>query len=353
MEQISSTHYKIIDILKGICILWVIMLHAIPSGGRIYKLLLMPFYAQLTIPFFMTLSGFTYALSFEKHRNWYSLSNLWRKVKRFIFPFVPALILEVIVMGKPENILTWLLAGGYQMPGSYYVILMIQLVVFFPLIYSFYYHLHTKNNCSWILGILVVFILQCLYELLTYLIDLNVQIYRLLIFRYFIFLYMGIALYKAQKENKIFWKSMVKLLPFGFLYIFFVGYMNWQPEVLFRYPTWYRSAAPVIFWVAPIIAYFIADGNLITNRLETHEARCFISDKVQLLGQASYHIYIVQMLWFGLIIFHVNSDSWRKLIICVISMVVCSVVGVIYFYVHHWCHSRITRKISRAKNQDK
>ena len=33
MEQASSRHYKVIDILKGICILWVIMLHAIPAGG--------------------------------------------------------------------------------------------------------------------------------------------------------------------------------------------------------------------------------------------------------------------------------------------------------------------------------
>lgn len=212
VKQKSVKHYKIIDILKGVCIMWVIMLHAIPAGGGIYKLLLMPFYAQLTIPFFMILSGFTYTLSFEKHGNWYSLSNLWRKVKRFIFPFVPALILEVIVMGKPENILTWLLSGGYQMPGSYYVILMIQLVVFFPLIYAFYNHLHTKNNRSWIFGLITAFIMQCLYELLTYLIDLNVQIYRLLIFRYFIFLYMGIVLYKAQKENKIYWKGMVKFL---------------------------------------------------------------------------------------------------------------------------------------------
>ena len=336
MKQKSVKHYKIIDILKGVCIMWVIMLHAIPAGGGIYKLLLMPFYAQLTIPFFMILSGFTYTLSFEKHGNWYSLSNLWRKVKRFIFPFVPALILEVIVMGKPENILTWLLSGGYQMPGSYYVILMIQLVVFFPLIYAFYNHLHTKNNRSWIFGLITAFIMQCLYELLTYLIDLNVQIYRLLIFRYFIFLYMGIVLYKAQKENKIYWKGMVKFLPLGFLYIFLVGYMNWQPEVLFRYPTWYRSAAPVIFWVAPITAYIIGNSNLLISRLENGKIYRFISDKIQLLGQASYHIYLVQMLWFGLIVSHMNTVSWRKLVICVISMVICAAVGVIYYYVNRW-----------------
>ena len=33
MEEKVGGHYIIIDILKGICILWVIMLHAIPAGG--------------------------------------------------------------------------------------------------------------------------------------------------------------------------------------------------------------------------------------------------------------------------------------------------------------------------------
>lgn len=219
MEQKSVERYKTIDTLKGICILWVIMLHAIPGGGSMHKLLLMPFYAQLTIPFFMIVSGFTYTLSFEKHRNWYSRFNLWSKIERFIFPFIPALILEVLLMGKPDSILVWLFSGGYQMPGSYYVILMIQLVLLFPCIYVFYNWLHVKNTFKWIFGIVATFILQCLYELFTYLIDLDVQIYRLLIFRYFIFLYIGVVLYKVQQESKICWKSMIKLLPLGFIYI--------------------------------------------------------------------------------------------------------------------------------------
>ena len=314
-----------------------------PCGGGIYKLLLMPFYAQLTIPFFMTVSGFTYTLSYERHRNWYALSNLWRKLKRFIVPFIPALALEMIILGKPDNVLTWLLSGGYQMPGSYYVILMLQLVFLFPFIYALYNQLHEKKKLFWILEIIAVLLLQCLYELLTYLIDLDVQIYRLLIFRYVIFLYMGIVLYKAQNENHIYWKSMIKLLPIGFSYIFLMGYMNWQPEILFRYPTWYRSAAPVIFWVAPISAYIIGNGNMIINRMENHRLWRFISEKIQLVGRASYHIYIVQMLWFGLIISHINTGSWRKLIICAVSMVICSVVGVVYYH--------INREISRMLNR--
>lgn len=349
---LSGRYYKIIDILKGICILWVIMLHAIPAGEKIYKFLLMPFYAQLTIPFFMVISGFTNTLSYEKYENWYTFSKLWKKVKRFVIPFIPALVLELFVLGRPENLMIWLLQGGYQMPGSYYIIIMIQLVLLFPCIYAFYYQLHVKRKLPWIFGIVVVFGFQCVYELFTYLIDLDVQIYRLLIFRYCVFLYAGIVLYKVKKEHKIFWKGTVKFLPFGFLYIFLVGYMNWQPEILFRYSTWYRSAAPVICWVAPIAAYLIENGDAIVSTLKSDKVWNFISEKVQLIGQASYHIYIVQMLWFGLIVSHINTNSWKKMVICIISMFICSVLGVIYYHINKYIEETFfkgTRTKSLAK----
>lgn len=290
----------------------------------------MPFYAQLTIPFFMIISGFTYALSFEKQNHWYVPSRLWKKVKRFIFPFLPALIIELIILGKPQKIATWLLSGGYQMPGSYYVILMIQLVMLFPLIYEFYNQLHVKRDCSLLTGISVAIILQCGYELLTLLIDLDISIYRLLIFRYFVFLYVGVAIFKAKKEKKEYWEEMRKLLPLGFLYIFFVGYLNWQPDIIFRYSTWYRSAAPVVFWTGPIATYLIENDYKITSWIKTNRICNIISEKIQLIGKASYHIYIVQMLWFGLIISHIDTKSWRKLVVCVVSITVCSVVGILY-----------------------
>ena len=219
MESKQICRLKIIDVMKGVCILWVIMMHAIPAGGRTYKLLLMPFYAQLTIPFFMTISGFNYTSSYEKCERWYSSSNLWRKCKRFILPYVPALLLEVLILGWPENTLTWLLSGGYEMPGSYYVILMLQLLFLFPIICWCYKWL---EKCSWITGLVIAFAFQCAYEVFTYFINLKVEIYRLLIFRYVIFLYMGIVLYRKHKNNNDNWRSMMNVLPIGFIYIFWL-----------------------------------------------------------------------------------------------------------------------------------
>lgn len=104
----DSSHYEIIDLIKGICAIFMIMLHAIPGETPLHKLLLMPFHAQLTIPFFMIISGFNWTGSVEKTQKWYSCSNLFRKVKRVVLPYLPALIIEIIFLGWPGNIFTWL-----------------------------------------------------------------------------------------------------------------------------------------------------------------------------------------------------------------------------------------------------
>lgn len=339
MESKQICHLKIIDAMKGVCTVWVIMMHAIPTGEDAYKFLLMPFYAQLTIPFFMTISGFTYTLSYEKSKKWYSFSGLWRKGKRFLLPYVPALLLEVLILGWPENTLTWLLSGGYKMPGSYYVILMLQLLLLFPVIYWCYKWL---ERCSWLTGLAIVFAFQCVYEAFTYFIDLKVEIYRLLIFRYVIFLYMGVVLYQNYKNKNDNCRSLMKAMPIGFIYIFSVGYLNWQPSVLFRYPTWYRSAAPVCFWVVPILAVIFANGNSILEGVEKYPFLRRISNVVQLLGKASYHVYIVQMLWFGIVVSGINTSSWRQLVFCMASLVVCLLLGIEYYYIFQ-------RKVSLSK----
>lgn len=101
--------------------------------------------------------------------------------------------------------------------------------------------------------------------------------------------------------------------------------------MIFRYPTWYRSAAPVCFWVVPILAVMIANENLFLEKIETHSFLRRISNVVRLLGKASYHIYIVQMLWFGIIVSGINTSSWRQLVFCVFSLVVCSLLGIVYY----------------------
>ena len=328
--DLKTSHYAVLDVVKGFCAVFVIMLHSIPGGGTLNRLLLMPFYAQLTIPFFMMVSGFTWDASAEKRLHWYTKGNLFGKCKRMLLPYLPALLLELVLLGLPDNPLVWLASGGYQMPGSYYVILMLQLIVLFPAVRKFY-EWNTAKGGSWAAGLAWVFAFQCLYEAATYMTDLSIGVYRLLIFRYVIFLYAGICLRRMYITRTFAWRQLRRMIPFGALFILAVGYLNWQPTVLFRYSTWYRSSAPTVLWAMPLLAYALFRYERLSEKLESAAIGRWLTKTLQLCGKASYHIYIVQMLWFGLAISHLNTASYRQLIVFLVSVPVCCVVGWLYY----------------------
>lgn len=304
-------------------------------------MLLMPFYAQLTIPFFMTLTGFVYAASYEREGNWWNLRNIKKKCLRLIPPFVPALIIELLIEGPPEKPVKWLLSGGYAYPGSYYVILMLELLAIFPFIEMLGERSVKRNTRNaWMIGLSEVFIGQCAYELFTYLLELSGGIYRLLVFRYVIFIYGGVVIYKyysrersnnTELKKEIPWKEMIKTMPVGFIFIIVVGYLGYQPQVLFRYDTWFRSSAPTAFWVIPIIAFLIAHKDSVCSCMEGTRMGKKAADILAICGRASYHIYIVQMLWFGIVVPKMDTESWRKLPIFAVSVMVCGVCGVLYY----------------------
>lgn len=297
-------------------------------GGGGYKILLMPFTAQLTIPFFMTITGFTYATSYEKHGGYWSIQILARKVKRILLPLIPVLILELLVIGIPENIGYWVASGGYQMPGSYYTILLLQLLLVYPAI-----KIAVDKTGAWWHGIIGAFIFHILYEILTYVLDLDVAIYRLLVFRYIIFLYGGALIYKHRDKLKsIKLKMLIPSLLIGVAFITVIGYVGFQPSVIFRYPTWYRSSAPVAFWVLPIMVFLMGNQDAISKRLTNAKLINKSCELIALIGKASYQVYLVQMLWFGMVIIHFDGRSWRKIIICVVSWVIAGLGGIAYYY---------------------
>ena len=136
----------IIDILKGICIIFIILDHYTNWGHELRLLLLFPYWITMAVPILMIISGYVYSLSFKHHsintfKDAYHYKFVISKCIRYIIPFLIAYLLELAISaydnGLQNIIVPWingLFTGGWG-PGSYYYPIMLQFVFIFPIIY--------------------------------------------------------------------------------------------------------------------------------------------------------------------------------------------------------------------------
>ena len=142
--DILGERIKFLDVLKGICIIMVIVSHYAWSETE-RLIFLFPFWIDMAVPIFMLISGYVYAISIDKNRIYqmedaYRFSFICKKVVRYTIPFGIAFLLEMImytIAGSGYNLVSAVITfiDGGRGPGSYYYPIMIQLIFIFPLIY--------------------------------------------------------------------------------------------------------------------------------------------------------------------------------------------------------------------------
>lgn len=130
-----------VDILKGVCIILVIINHS-GWGGAEQESVLFSYVVNMAVPTFMFLSGYVGAMtSFNRYKQ----SIILKKVTRFTVPFIIVYVVEISILCYTKN---WTLGEGFISiltggigPGSYYYPLTIQFIFVFPAIYRV-----VKNN---------------------------------------------------------------------------------------------------------------------------------------------------------------------------------------------------------------
>ena len=138
---------KGIDYSKAFAIISVLILHLyLPE--EIDKKYLLHLYTAIGVPIFMIVSGHNYTLSFElNNKVWFSRNNIYKKLKRIIFPYIYIILLELILIFKLEKLEKYrtrealvnefLIEGGIG-PGGYYSPTVIQIIlIYFPLLLIF------------------------------------------------------------------------------------------------------------------------------------------------------------------------------------------------------------------------
>ena len=329
METLNRNHF--IDVLKGICIIFVVFTHASWTTEQNLKLLF-PFWIDMAVPFFMLVSGYVYTKSFQKNEietldSAYNKKYLLKNLIRYTIPYLIAFLIDfcaqaILYIRNPTGIKRFLvheialfLQGGNG-PGSYYYPEMIQIMFLFPIIYV----LVRKYNLK---GVLTVAFATFFLEVLKFPYMENEGQYRLLLFRYFMLLAFGsyFAMNKMNRKNWI-------LLFVGFCFIILFRYTNYKPKI-FKWWTG-TSMFPVLF-IIPIFG-FLVEKNIRFAPLEK-------------VGKASYNIFLTQMVYYCYLYWKIKGIFANVYLNALVSIVICVIIGIVFYEIENRITKAITEKV--------
>lgn len=317
-----------------LAIVSVILLHSLPTD--ILFLSGSPYHIWQTVPIFLILAGYNTANSYKKRNfqslnQFYNLSFLYNKIERLIYPFLLVWLFQVVafyVFSDGMNIkalVVSLITGGWG-PGSYFIPIIIQATLILPLIYLLCRKNLTKMT-------ILLFIVSLIFELICLLINIPDSIYRIMVIRYLFALTLGVWL--ALNTKEINYKILIPLSVLSLIYITGVNYYDWS---FIMEKSWLSQHAPSYFYTILLI--------IIGLRVYKVKAENKISKLFVKIGQASYHIFLAQMVYFWAI--SVKLPDIPLIMYILVSLVVCIILGLLFFELENW-----VRKVIKTRSNNK
>lgn len=305
----------LIDYLKAIAILFVILDHIgiAPSQSLVYC-----FGIRMAVPIFMVLSGYTFALSYEKQKSlkeMYSWKFLRGKLERFLVPAVVTCAFMWCINGN-KSFFKMFFWGGYGQ-GAYYPGLMLQMLLIFPIMLKM---LECKS-----VNVLIIVAVNVVLEVAAWLFEINNSLYRITIFRYITYIAVGILIFKGIKFT--IWSLAVSFF-LGVIYIYMIGRMGYQPYI---FKNWSNTALPVVLYIFPIM-YFLL------NKMKDFNICGVVGKCLEVIGKASYHILFAQMFTRVMWVKFGSIEFWSVIFI---RGVVSIVLGVIFWKMENVIRNRV------------
>lgn len=278
---VQRKRYYVIDILKVIACFFVFRIHM--GNGSAYT----PF-VTFAVPVFIFITSYNYTQSSLNSK--LPLGKMI--IKRFTRLYIPyaafaicqlILILALKADYNPVNIAISFFVGGYG-PGNYYLVLMIQIILLFPLLLYF-------NKKKPELTLILSFVFYWCYQIfMRFVFPDNPQdvttaggiINKWTFLRWIFLIDSGIFFY--FNKDKIKWWHLLLLMP--------LDIVPFIIQTAYR-PLLYIRGIPYHFISAAIVGLCIKYlGNLSFGKFNAAVAYC---------GNATWHIFLFQQLYFWLI----------------------------------------------------
>lgn len=314
-----------LDVLKGICILLVILTHFDWVEAERLKYFF-PYWMNPAVPIFMITSGYVYTESFKRKnvstfKQAYALKGIMDKAIRYTVPLILIYIIEIPlkiwVFQRPltlNQILSQFLIGGWG-PGSYYYTYMMQFIFVFPLIYF--------AIRKWdFVGLVLCGAANIFYEVIKVPMGMTGDTFRLIVLRYIFAMALGCYFSMGKFKIKK-WMGVLSFV-FGAVWIYAVCYGGYKPLFFFR---WSRTSMLAVFYIAPITYLLIK--------------KCTWECKpLALIGKASYNVFFVQMVFFHMAnrIFGGVEGSFLPMLG---TYAFCIIVGLLFYKIE----TPITKKV--------
>ena len=323
------------DILKGISILLIILTHySFTDESR--SLLLFPYWVNMAVPVFMIVSGYVSTKAYYR-RDIHGLAAAYEpkyklsSILRILIPYLFVFVIEVFIGFFREGWSTEALAAflprlfimGGRGPGAYYVPLMIGFILFFPIPYLLIDRFGFAGLC-------MAGALNIIYELCRIWIGIPDNIEVCLIFRYTLVLSYGSWL--ASDKYRPHPIMGVIALILGALFIYGVCYGGYEPLI---FNQWRWTSAAACLYIIPIIGFVV------------NKEKGLHCSPLELLGQASFNIFLIQKLWYYLMgpAFGMEGSSvWTVPVRLILSFAFCLAMGISFYKVE----SGITKRITSA-----
>lgn len=312
------TRNNSIDLLKGLAIICVIILHSL-SKELLYDLYA-PYYLWQAVPIFMLLFALNNAQSFtsknkDSLQDLYNSTYFYARLKRIIQPFFIIWLLQIIIELSNRtdfnlsSITKSFLTGGFG-PGSYFIPLIIQFVLIVPILF---YIAKKAPTMFLITGFIVSLLLEYLYSISF----LNDSHYRILFIRYLFAVVLGIW-YIVNPSSKL--KIIVIVIGtlVSFIYITLVSYYG---ASLINEPLWRAEHAPAYFWALLIVVLV----------MKIKLPKTILTDTTVSIGKASMHIFLVQMVYFRLFQLKLINLRAEEFLYTAINIVICCALGILFY----------------------
>ena len=315
--------YQQIDVIKGFAIISVIILHSITEKALLnsYSIL----HIWQAVPLFMVIMGLNAGMSLANKQpqlsDLYTKTYFKKKFDRIIIPFLFIVVLSIVV-----GYVWYWLTGQYKIefrnsnfmgllpvagPGNYFITLTFQSILLLPFIkYFFKWH-----PLSTLISLVVLEVIFLLISDDLQLFTRNNYLYSAAFPRYFSAIAFGLVLsklvFRQARTTKIFLITSIAIISIVYLIEITYGFMD-IPQIKEEWKT--QNVLTFSYAAFLILVLF--------KTLPDYSDNWFLKF-LALMGKASYHIFLVQIVYFGLI----NEKHHL-----VQNLIICLVLGYLFYH---------------------